>query len=242
MLVVDEYLQRDPAALTNHLVSRYRLSSATAATLRGVFFRDETHKLGTALIAIASALLFGIGFGRVLQLVHARTWRIELNTKATDHVRYAAVLLVLVGLVVLLLVQTTALAGTPAWDEDVLALGWFIVLLAYFVWAPRLLTHRLISARDLLPGAALTAFGLVVLVLASSFVLATWIDFYSKDYGGLGVVMALFFWLGFGSTIVVASASLAPALAGRRELLRAQADDEDAGAPRSEAAPSTTIR
>ncbi len=227
MLVLDEYLQRDPAALTNHIVSRYGLSSATADTLRGVLFRDETHKLGTAVIAIGGALLFGLGFGRVLQLVYARTWRIELKSKATDQGRYAVVLLVLVALVVLLLVQTTELAGTPAWDEDALAFGWFALLVGYFVWAPRLLTHRQISARDLLPGAALTAFGIVALFLVSSFLLATWIDFYSKDYGGLGVVMALFFWLGFGSTIIVASASLAPALAGRRELLRARAADRD---------------
>ena len=228
LLVLDEYLQHDPAALTKHLVSRYRLSGATASTLRGVFFRDETHKLGTALLAIAAALFFGLGFGRVLQLVHTRAWRIDLKKNAADQIRHAVVLLVLVGLFVLLLVQTKELAHSAPWDEDVLALGWFAVLLGYFVWAPRLLTHRMISARDLLPGAALTAFGLVVLFLASSFVMATWIDLYSNDYGGLGVVMALFFWLGFGSTIIVAAATLAPALAGRRDLLRARAADRPA--------------
>jgi membrane protein len=90
------------------------------------------------------------------------------------------------------------------------------LLTVYFVWAPRLLTHRLIAQRDLLPGAALTAIGLVVLMLISGFLAEPWVDFYARDYGGFGVLMATFFWFGFSSTVIVAAASLSPALAERR--------------------------
>jgi membrane protein len=220
MLVIAEYLQSNPAALANHLVHRYGLSGSTARTLRAVLVGDETHKLGSALLAIASALFFGLGFGRVLQSVHARAWGLDIKVKTSDQARYAAVLLALVGLVLLLLVQTTELVDTPSWDGDVIAVGWFAVLTAYFVWAPRFLTRRLLTARDLIPCAAMTALGLVALVLTSTFVMASWVDLYSKDYAGLGVFMALFFWLGIGSTIIVAAATLAPALAERRDLLR----------------------
>jgi uncharacterized BrkB/YihY/UPF0761 family membrane protein len=44
-----------------------------------------------------------------------------------------------------------------------------------------------------------------------------WIDLYARDYGGLGVVLALYFWIAFSSAIIVWAASLSPALADRRE-------------------------
>jgi uncharacterized BrkB/YihY/UPF0761 family membrane protein len=73
-------------------------------------------------------------------------------------------------------------------------------------------------APDLATGAGLTAFLIVALMIASSYVLEYWINFYAGDYGGFGVVMAIFFWIGFTSTIIVAAARLSPALAQRRDL------------------------
>lgn len=90
----------------------------------------------------------------------------------------------------------------------------------FFVWAPWLLTHKLITRRDLLPSAALTALGLVVLMLVSTYVMQFWVDLYARDYGGLGVVLAIYFWLVFSSGIIVWAASLSPALADRRNLRR----------------------
>jgi len=73
-----------------------------------------------------------------------------------------------------------------------------------------------VAWRDLVPSAVLTALALVVLIVASRFVFEPWVDLYTRDYGGLGVVMAIFFWLSAAAGIVVAAASLAPALAVRR--------------------------
>lgn len=70
--------------------------------------------------------------------------------------------------------------------------------------------------RDLLPGAALTAVGLVVLMIVSSYVMEPWVHLYARDYGGFGVVLALYFWLLFSSGVIVWAAALAPALAQRR--------------------------
>jgi membrane protein len=218
VLVLEEYLESSPAALANHLVRHYSLSGQTATLLRGVLVQDKTHELGSALLAIAGALFFGLGFGRVLQLVHARAWRIPLQQRQVDQSRYAAVLLVLYGLLLLLLVQTTEIAGRPSWAGLAIAPGWIVLLVWYFVWVPRLLLHKLISTRDLLPGAAVTALGLVLLMLLSSFVLELWVDFYARDYGGLGVVMAIFFWIGFSATIIVGATCLGASLAARRAL------------------------
>jgi uncharacterized BrkB/YihY/UPF0761 family membrane protein len=67
----------------------------------------------------------------------------------------------------------------------------------------------------------LTAVGLVVLMLVSNYVMQFWIDFYARDYGGLGVFLAIYFWLAFSSAVIVWAASLSPALAERRKLRRA---------------------
>jgi membrane protein len=188
-----------------------------------VLVQNRAHELGSALLAIAGALFFGLGFGRVLQLVHVRAWRLTLPASAGDQGRYAAVLLGLYGLIWLLLVQTNELGGDPTWANSAVAPGWVALLIVYFVWAPRLLTHKLVSRQDLLPGAVLTAVGLVLLMLISSRAMEPWVDFYAKDYGGLGIVMAMFFWILFSSGVVVIAASLSPALAERRDLRRARA-------------------
>ena len=169
------------------------------------------------LFAIAGALFFGLGFGRVLQLVHARAWQLPLVRGAADQARYAAVLLGLYGLIVLLLVQADELRGDPSWVGLTLALGWVGLLVLFFIWAPWILVHRMIAWRDLVPAAVLTGFALVVLVVVSRYVMQFWVDLYAKDYGGLGVVLAIYFWLALASGGIVWAASLSPALAERRE-------------------------
>jgi len=218
LLVIEEYLDAQPAALANSLVDHYDLNASTARLLRDVLSTTRTHELGTALLAIVGALLFGLAFGRVLQLVHSRAWGTTLPTRATDQGLYALVLLALYGMIVLLLFQLNELKGEPSWVGWLLAVAWVLLLVVFFAWAPWLLLHKQVAWRDLLPCAVLTALGLVLLMLLSSFVMQLWINLYAADYGGLGVVLAIYFWIAFSSFVIVAAASLAPALAQRRSL------------------------
>jgi membrane protein len=218
LLVMEEYLDAHPAALANDLVHHYQLNASTAELLRNVLVQDRTHELGSALFAVAGALFFGLNFGRVLQSVHARAWQISLPTRQSDQALYAAVLLGVYGLILVLLVQLSELRGSPSWVGTTLALGWVGLLVVFFTWAPWLLTHKLVSRRDLLPGAVLTALGLVVLMLVSSYVMEFWVNLYASDYGGLGVVLAIYFWIAFSAAVIVGAASLAPLLAERRNL------------------------
>jgi uncharacterized BrkB/YihY/UPF0761 family membrane protein len=218
VLVLAEYLERDPSALADHLVSRYHLTGSAASTLRDVLEGDKRHELGTALLAIVSVLVFGVGFGRVLQLVYGRAWGLEIREQLRDQVRYSVVLLVLFGLVALLLGQTTVIHHDPPWAGPALAPLWLVVLTGFFVWAPRYVTHKRIAARDLVASAALTSLGIVLLMFVSTWAMGPWIDFYATDFAGFGTVMALFFWLGLSSTVIVLFASLSPVLAGRREV------------------------
>ena len=220
LLVMEEYLDARPAALAEHLVRHYGLNASTAALLRDVLGQGRTHELGSALLAIAGALLFGVNFGRVLQLVHVRAWQISLPTRQTDYAVYAAVLIGAYGLILLLLVQLTELRGGPSWLRMTLAPVWVGLLIVFFLWTPRLLTHKLVTRRDLLPGAVLTAVGLVALMIVSSYVMQFWVDLYARDYGGLGVVLAIYFWIAFSSAVIVGAASLSPSLSERRNRRR----------------------
>jgi uncharacterized BrkB/YihY/UPF0761 family membrane protein len=218
LLVLEAYLDAHPNSLARKLVHHFHLNAQTASLLHGVLNSDRKHELGAVLFAIAGALFFGLGFGRVLQLVHARAWQLTLTPKTADQARYAAVLLGLYGLIFLLLVQADELRGDPSWVGLTLALGWVGLLVLFFIWAPWILVHRMIAWRDLVPSAVLTSFALVVLVVVSRWVMQFWVDLYAKDYGGLGVVLAIYFWLALASGGIVWAASLSPALAERREV------------------------
>jgi len=220
VLVLEEYLETDPSALANHMARHYALSAQTTDLIRGVLEQDRTHQLGSALLAIAAALFFGLGFGRVLQHVHVRAWGLELRSRQADQLRYALVLLGLFGLILVLLVQLAELAGGPTWVRFAVTPGWVALVALYFGWSARLLTHKLLSWRDVFPGAALTAVGVVLLMWVSRYLMEFWVNLYARDYGGFGVVMAIFFWFGIGTFLVVATACCGRVLAERRELRR----------------------
>ena len=176
------------------------------------------------VLALVNLVFFGLGFPRVLQLAHARSWMIDLRKNAVvDQARYLAVLLVVLVMSFLFVLQTRALLGEPAWIGWLLTVCWLALLIGFFVWAPYLLLHRRVPATSLLPGALFTVLGLIALRLVSSLVLAHWLTSYSNSYGALGIVMAIFFWMIIGGIILVLAAALSPALADRREVRRARA-------------------
>jgi membrane protein len=217
LLVMEEYLDPHPNSLANSLVHHYRLNASASELIHNVLGEGRSHELGSALIAIASALIFGIGFGHVLQLIHTRAWQLDLRTGVTDQLGYGAVLAGLYGLLLLLLLQLNEFHTRSTVVKALLGIGWAGVLTLFFVVVPWLLTHKQVAPRDLLPSAVLTALGLIALMVISRFVMPFWIDLYARDYGGLGVVLAIYFWIAFSSAVIVWAASLSPSLAERRE-------------------------
>ena len=216
LLVMEEYLDPHPNSLANQIVHHYRLNASTSQLIHNVLGAGRSHELGSALLAIASALVFGVGFGKVLQLVHARAWKLDLETRTADQIGYGAVLAGLYGLLMLLLLQLNELHNHSTVVRVLLGLGWVGFLTLFFVLAPWYLTHKRLSTRDLLPGGVLTALALVVLMIVSNYVMQFWVDLYARDYGGFGVVLALYFWLALSSAAIVWAAALSPALAARR--------------------------
>ena len=221
MLVTASYIYRDPTALADRIEHRLRLKGQTATLFSTVMVGVGEHKLSAVAIAVIDLFFFGLGFSRVYQLVQARSWGIDLRKSViADQARYASVLTAMVAGVVLFVLQTKALRGHPSWIGWVLDIGWLALLLAFFVWAPRLLLHHRVAARDLLPGAVLALVGLVGLRLISSLLFTHWLNWYSTTYGAFGIIIALFFWIILEGTMLVLAAALSPALAERRDLLK----------------------
>jgi uncharacterized BrkB/YihY/UPF0761 family membrane protein len=224
LLLEVSYVYSDPLALARRIEHRLGLEGQTSKLLDAVLTGTSGHKLAAVLIAAIDLFFFGLGFGRVLQLVHARSWGLDLRKSVVvDQLRYLEVLGAVFLLSLLFVLQTKELRGDPAWIGWVLNAGWVVVLVGFFVWAPHLLLHHRVAARDILPGAVFTILGFVVMRVISGLVLKHWLESYSRSYGAIGIVMAIFFWLIVLSTIMVLAAALSPALANRRRLLHAEA-------------------
>jgi membrane protein len=224
LLVAGSYVYRNPTALADRVEHRLGLHGTTADLFSTVMVGAGEHKVSAVLIAVLDLFLFGLGFGRVLQLAHARSWGLDLRKSAiADQARYAEVLAAMVVAVFLFVLETKALKGDPSWIGYLLDIVWVALLLSFFVWTPRVLLHKRIAARDLLPGAIFTVLGLIGVRLISSLLLTHWLNWYSTTYGAFGIVIALFFWIILDATILILAAALSPALAHRRDLLEARA-------------------
>jgi membrane protein len=224
-IVLSSAVSGDASSLSSRLSHRMRLSGETEQLVHNVLIGATNHQLAAVVIAVGNVILFGTGYGRTLQSVHCRAWGIDLGrARLSDQAMYVGVLGAFVGVVLLYLVQANRIG--EGWPVLLTVPIWWAVLAAYFIWAPWMLMHKRVPARALVPGAALVALALIGARVASRFFLARWLNWYGQNYGGFGIILAVWFWLFVISSIVVFGAAIAPPLAERRELLdkRAGAD------------------
>ena len=137
LIVEANYVYKDQEELAHRLNHRLRLSGNTGHLVETVLAGSGNHKLSAALLAIINLFFFGVGFGRVLQLVHARSWGLDLRKNAwLDQSLYYGVIAVLAVVTFLYVLQTKALRGSPAWIGWVLDIAWVALLIGFFTWAP----------------------------------------------------------------------------------------------------------
>ena len=224
-LVVASYSYKDPTALADRIEHRLRLKGTTAQLFSSVMVGTGEHKFSAVLIAIVDLFFFGLGFPRVLQIAHARSWGIDLaKSVLADQARYVEVLSALVLGAALFVVQAKALTGTvvdrlgPRSRLAGAAVRLLCLGAADLAPSPRLDAQP--RPRSRLHRALPRGSGLISVLL-----LTHWLNWYSTTYGAFGIVIAIFFWIILIGTVLILAAALSPALAQRRDLLEAQAKD-----------------
>jgi membrane protein len=218
LVVIASYVSSDPRVVSMRLISRLDLHGATADLTRNVLSGVGREKLVATLIAVASVVIFGLGIGRTLQVIYARIWRLTIpQASILENLRYLAWLVALVVAAALYVVELALLKEANSSLEWVFVPLWILGIVAFLAWTPALLLHGRVTWREALPGAVAGAIGLLGVRLISSTVFANWLNWYAKYYGGIGIAIALFFWLALITTVIIAAASLAPAYAARRE-------------------------
>jgi len=215
-LAMASYADSDPGAAADNLIQRLHLKGATASLVREVLSGAGGHQLTATLIAIVSVVVFGLGIGRTLQLVFGRVWGIPPQRSAlVDNIRYFLWLMVFLLGCLLYVLEVSLLKSAANWVEWALAPFWLVGIAGFLAWTPVYLLHGRVTARQALPGAILCTVCLIGMRALSSIKLASSLNWYAKYYGGIGIVMAIFFWLVIATTILIVTSALSPAYAAR---------------------------
>jgi len=215
-IAMASYADRDPTAVATRLIARLHLKGQTATLTRDVLEGAGGHQLTATLIAVASIVTFGLGIGRTLQLVYGRVWNVPARRGLTDQARYFLWLVVFLVGCLLYVAETTLLHSAAGWIEWAIAPLWVAAAIGFLAWTPVFLLHSRVTIRDAMPGALLATIGLVGLRALSSLLFTNWLNWYSTYYGGIGIVMAIFFWLVLGTSVLIVTSALSPAYAVRR--------------------------
>ncbi|MDA3624749.1 YihY/virulence factor BrkB family protein [Saccharopolyspora sp. WRP15-2] len=204
------------------------------ATVQGL--SGEWWALGLGAV---TALWSGLRVVRVAQAALNSVWGLPFTRHPTivqQTVRGLAVLATIgVGLVVSTLVNgfvSGAAEGIDlGWVGRVLGYAIAIVLdLGLFVAAFRLLTHRQVTTRDVLPGAALCGVLFFVLQTASSLIISRFLHTAQSTYGPFATVITMLWWFYLQSVITLLGAQLNVVLKERlhpRALVDAPQTDAD---------------
>ncbi|MFF5789029.1 YhjD/YihY/BrkB family envelope integrity protein [Streptomyces sp. NPDC012693] len=147
----------------------------------------------TTAFGLTALAAFGVTFGSAVQTGYERVWDLPTARWHTmwRHVVWLAVLVASL----LLFVAGAAPADSSAVTTTLIALADLLGTFVFFWWSQRFLLCGRIRWRALVPGAALTALGLLGLRVFSQLVFSPLIASNAVTYGQFGTVLVLQSWL-----------------------------------------------
>ncbi|MFE4591405.1 YhjD/YihY/BrkB family envelope integrity protein [Streptomyces laurentii] len=199
------------------LVQGLGVSEVSQEEIERLFGQPGQALQRTTAFGLAALAAFGVTFGSAVQTGYERVWDLPTSRWHTmwRHVVWVAVL---IG-ALLLFVANSSPRNAPAWITALTALGDVTGAFLFFWWSQRFLLCGRIRWRALLPGAVLTAVGLLGLRVFSQFVFSPLIASSAVTYGQFGTVLVLQSWL-VGVGFVVYGAALAGRLVHEVRLQR----------------------
>ncbi|WP_418960980.1 YhjD/YihY/BrkB family envelope integrity protein [Streptomyces tritici] len=171
----------------------------------------------TTAFGLAALAAFGVTFGSAVQTGYERVWDLPTARWHTMW-RHVVWLAVLIG-ALLLFVAAPQPAQSSAWLTVAVSLADLAGAFLFFWWSQRFLLCGRIRWRALMPGAVLTALGLLGLRVFSQFVFSPLIASNAVTYGQFGTVLVLQSWL-VGVGFVVYGSALVGRLFHERRVMR----------------------
>jgi membrane protein len=187
--------------MADGLVERFELDGDAAASLQAAFAQPAAVQDSISVLSAFLLVVSALSFTRALQRLYVRAWRLPpLGMRGN---MWGLVWLAAFSLFTLL--QPLVLAVFDGLAEPVVALT---LSCALWLFTPWILVGKRISRRRLLPQAALTAFCLLILSVASVVYLPRTIGSAADQFGFIGVAFALLSLLFLVALVLVVSAAV----------------------------------
>jgi membrane protein len=180
-------LQGDANVFAQRLVTHMKLTGTTATLVEGTFGTASSNALAATVTVVISFLIWGIGIGQIYQDVYARAWGIKVGSLA-DQGLFALFFFLLSGAIAVALVGAARLRGAGLL---VLLPAWLVASTAFWLLVPRMLLHRRVRLRALVPGALLASVVLGGAMATSPLFLAAPLNQNGKAFGSFGVVLTM---------------------------------------------------
>lgn len=204
-------------AIITALRNRLGLDESTTDVVTGAFQSPENVRRATSVLGLVFLFFYATTFTTALQRVYLRAWRRPRRGGLTNQGRG---LMWIVGVAVgiaLLGGLRRIVAGTPA-----SALALLVVVAssaALWWWTAWILLRGDVRWRVLLPGAVLTATGMLGYALSAQVWMPRTVRENSAQFGFFGVALALVTWFTGVAFVIVGSAAINAVLAEDRGLL-----------------------
>ncbi|MEW1906000.1 YhjD/YihY/BrkB family envelope integrity protein [Streptomyces sp. NPDC056488] len=175
------------------LVQGLGVTEVSQEEVEQLFGRPGQALQRTTAFGLAALAAFGVTFGSAVQTGYERVWDLPTARWHTmwRHVVWLAVLVA----ALLVFVAFPAPEDAPALTTAAVAVGDTLGTFLFFWWSQRFLLCGRIRWRALLPGAVLTALGLLGLRIFSQLVFSPLIASNAVTYGQFGTVLVLQSWL-----------------------------------------------
>lgn len=197
------------AGFADRVVDRLDLKGAAAASVHQAFASQSDTAGSVTAIGIVLLVISGLSFTRGLQRFFEGVYGLDKRGMRGT----ASGLEWLVFLALLLAVRPVLFGFLHGLAAVIMELS---LSAALWLATPFLLLGRRLEWRRLVPGALLTMTGMAGLGIAGAIYLPRTITSLSKQFGFIGISFALVSWLFAAGSVLVASASIAAVIDGRR--------------------------
>jgi membrane protein len=163
------------------------------------------------IISVLLLIVTATSFTRALQRVYERAWRLP-RAGARESWRGLVWLVGVIAYLWMIGFAARLTAGLP-YATPARALAAVAAAFCLWWWSQRMLTARRVRWRALIPGAALSAFGMLTLGVLSAGIVPRMIASNQRMLGPSGAIFALVSWLIVIGTVLVVTATIGAVLA-----------------------------